>query len=87
MANWVNREKEIIPNFTIVRKPSAELRADQVDPFDYPVISPMIDELVQKNQSNPAMRNAEHKRWQSGVVLKVSEKAFGSGRLIPITRR
>jgi NAD+ synthase (glutamine-hydrolysing) len=58
-----------------------------VDPFDYEVISPQIEALVQNNQSNLAMRNAEHKRWQSGVILKVSEKAFGSGRMIPITRR
>jgi len=28
---------------------------------------------------------AEHKRFQHGVILKVSERAFGSGRLIPIT--
>jgi NAD+ synthase (glutamine-hydrolysing) len=87
LARWINRNKEIIPQFILDRKPSAELRHDQVDPFDYEVISPQIEALVQNNQSNLAMRNAEHKRWQSGVILKVSEKAFGSGRMIPITRR
>ncbi len=87
LARWVNREKEIIPQFILDRKPSAELRPDQVDPFDYDGISPEIEMLVRNNQSNQVMRNAEHKRWQSGVILKVSEKSFGSGRMIPITRR
>ena len=38
-------------------------------------------------RSDLALRRSEHKRWQMGVVLKVSPKAFGSGRMIPITRR
>jgi len=42
---------------------------------------------VQENLSNPALRRSEHKRWQMGVILKVSPKAFGTGRMIPITRR
>jgi hypothetical protein len=33
------------------------------------------------------MHISEHKRGQMGVALKVSEKAFGSGRLMPITRK
>jgi NAD+ synthase (glutamine-hydrolysing) len=32
------------------------------------------------------IRAAEHKRWQAGIVLKVSERAFGTGRLVPVTR-
>ena len=39
------------------------------------------------NRSSQAMRAAEHKRSQAGIVLKVSEKAFGPGRMIPITRK
>jgi NAD+ synthase (glutamine-hydrolysing) len=31
-------------------------------------------------------RAAEHKRWQHGVILKVSDRAFGTGRMVPITR-
>lgn len=77
----------LIPAFVFERPPSAELRPQQVDPFDYPVFSPRMELLVQANQSNPAMRHSEHKRWQAGVILKVSETAFGSGRLMPITRR
>jgi hypothetical protein len=47
----------------------------------------VLERLVRENRSDGGMRRAEHKRWQMGVVLKVSPKAFGSGRLMPITRR
>jgi NAD+ synthase (glutamine-hydrolysing) len=87
LARWINAEHQVIPSFTIERPPSAELRPDQVDPFDYPKIAPQMEQLVQANQSDRALRISEHKRWQFGVVLRVSKKAFGSGRMIPITRR
>lgn len=86
-----------IPAFVIERPPSAELRPAQVDPFDYAAESPVIDALVTGGTALPPaheaqrrfhamIRSAEHKRWQFGVVLKVSERAFGSGRMMPITR-
>jgi len=87
LARWINRENQVIPAFVIERPPSAELRPGQVDPFNYDEISPVLEDLVLANKSNPAMRFAEHKRWQMGVILKVSEKAFGTGRMIPITRK
>jgi len=88
LAEWINeRFKNVIPDFVISRKPSAELKEGQVDPFDYDAISPELEALMRGNQSNPAMRASEHKRWQMGLVLKVSEKAFGRGRLMPITRK
>ena len=64
-----------------------ELRPGQVDPFDYPVVGPRMEELVLLQRSDAALRRSEHKRWQMGVVLKVSRTAFGSGRMVPITRR
>ncbi len=75
------------PRFILERPPSAELRPGQVDPFDYPVVGPRMEELVLAQRSDAALRRSEHKRWQMGVVLKVSRTAFGSGRMIPITRR
>ena len=47
----------------------------------------VLERLVQESRGNAVMRRAEHKRWQMGVVLKVSATSFGSGRLMPITRR
>lgn len=87
LARWINRERDVIPRFTIERPPTAELKPGQVDPFDYDVVGPAMEQLVLENRSNPALRRSEHKRWQMGVVLKVTRKAFGTGRMIPITRR
>ena len=87
LANWINVGRNVIPPFVVERKPSAELRPDQVDPFDYDAIAPELEKLVLGNQSNAMMRASEHKRWQAGVILKVSEKSFGGGRMMPITRK
>lgn len=87
LAKWINGVRNSIPQFVMERKPSAELSENQVDPFDYSIISPEAEALVRNNQSNAAMRASEHKRWQAGVILKVSDKSFGMGRLMPITRK
>lgn len=87
LARWMQAKNPVMDAFILERPPSAELKPDQVDPFDYPKIAPVLEELVQHHRSNSALRRAEHKRWHMGIVLKVSEKAFGTGRLIPITRR
>ena len=87
-----------IPSFILDRPPSAELRPDQVDPFDYDRESPPIEALVQNQPPRDGahatdlaryrrlLRGAEHKRWQFGIALKVSERAFGTGRMMPVTR-
>ncbi len=87
LARWIDSVRGVMPPFTLERPPSAELRTDQVDPFDYSKVAPGLERLVQENRSDLALRRSEHKRWQMGVVLKVSEKSFGTGRMIPITRR
>jgi NAD+ synthase (glutamine-hydrolysing) len=87
LAHWINAQRGLIPPFILERPPSAELRPDQVDPFDYATVAPEMERLVRENRSNPTLRRSEHKRWQMGVVLKVSEKSFGTGRMVPITRR
>ncbi len=87
LSKWLHEQKGVIPRYILDRAPSAELKADQVDPFEYDTVAPAMEKLVQANQSNGPLRRSEHKRWQMGVILKVSEKAFGTGRMIPITRR
>jgi NAD+ synthase (glutamine-hydrolysing) len=87
LARWLNAQRRVIPDFILDRPPSAELKPDQVDPFDYPVVSPAIERLVQEDRSNPILRRTEYKRWSGGVILKVSARAFGWGRMMPITRR
>jgi len=95
LARWINlglnvgrlKVEGLIPAFVVARKPTAELREGQADPFDYEVVSPQMEEMVLADQANAMMRAGEHKRWQMGVVLKVSGRSFGRGRMFPITRR
>ena len=52
LANWVNENiSDVIPQNTIAKPPSAELAPNQVDPFDYDLISPLVDAMVEKNFS------------------------------------
>jgi len=48
VSKWVNQhyEKSIIPDNSINKLPSAELRPDQVDPFDYDIVSPLVDRII-----------------------------------------
>ena len=43
LSNWINQDNETIPNNIINKEPSAELAPNQVDPFDYDLISPIVD--------------------------------------------
>jgi len=48
VSRWINTHfnKNIIPQNTLNKPPSAELKPDQVDPFDYEVVSPLVDSLI-----------------------------------------
>ena len=41
----------IIPESCFSKIPSAELRANQFDPFDYAVVSPLVDEIIENRLS------------------------------------
>jgi NAD+ synthase (glutamine-hydrolysing) len=95
VARWYSSERGALPAFILEREPSAELQPGQVDPFDYPVVAPLLEALVQgapvpgSTGIEPwkrRLRTSEHKRFQHGIILKVSERAFGTGRLVPVTR-
>ncbi len=101
VARFLHKERGIIPAFILDRPPSAELRPGQVDPFDYDKAAPLAEALIQREAGGGGgslegapdeiarfrrlIHGAEHKRWQAGIVLKVSERAFGSGRMMPVT--
>ena len=86
---------------SITKSPSAELAPDQIDPFDYDVVSPLVDAIVEERKSPlelvkmgadqalvnslyQKIRNNEYKRRQAAPGLRVSSKAFGIGRRVPI---
>ena len=103
LSKWVNKNAgfERIPLSSIVKPPSAELRPEQVDPFDYDVVSPLVSSLIDDEKSpselikegadpelvkdiSNRIRINEYKRRQAAPGLKVTSKAFGMGRRVPI---
>jgi NAD+ synthase (glutamine-hydrolysing) len=54
LADYYNRRRkpEAIPRSSIEKIPSAELRPDQYDPFDYKIVSPLVDEIVENRRSS-----------------------------------
>ena len=51
LAKWINssKGKTIIPQNSIDKAPSAELRENQYDPFDYEIIAPLVDLIINDN--------------------------------------
>jgi len=107
LARWVNRSREIIPNASITKAPSAELRPNQTDQDSLPpyeLLDAILDEYVVKGRSvteiirsgydEQTVRRVvrlidlnEYKRRQAAPGIKVTSKAFGVGRRIPIAQR
>lgn len=53
VARWYNQWRgfEVIPERIFTKIPTAELRPGQVDPFDYPVVSPLVDLIIVEHKS------------------------------------
>src|SRR4051812_30625283 len=107
LAQYINRDKEIIPANILSKAPSAELRPGQKDSDslpDYPVLDkvlyqyielcmgpkeiiaqgydkPLVDRIVKLVNTN------EYKRNQFCPIIRVSTKAFGVGRRLPIVAK
>jgi NAD+ synthase (glutamine-hydrolysing) len=99
--------KHVIPERTLTRPPSAELRADQTDqdtlpPYD--VLDPILRLYVEEDRSVSEIAElgyetdlvrrivamvdrAEYKRRQSPPGIKITPRAFGKDRRLPITNR
>jgi NAD+ synthase (glutamine-hydrolysing) len=107
IAKWINREREIIPDSTITKPPSAELRPNQCDqdslpPYDvldaildlYVVQMKSMSDIIAAGFDEATVRRvirlidlSEYKRRQAAPGLKVTTKAFGMGRRMPIAQR
>mgnify|MGYP001168268710 FL=1 len=106
LSRWINEtsKEAVIPENSINKAPSAELRPDQVDPFDYDIVSPLVSALID-NEKSPSelidngtdsdlvqsiskrIRMNEYKRRQAAPGLRVTSKAFGMGRRVPIINK
>jgi len=107
LARFMNREQELIPENTLTKPPSAELRPGQRDEDSLPpyalldrILEGFIEaglstqELVAQGLPEPIVRQvlsrvaaSEYKRRQAAPGLKISPKAFGYGRRMPIAAR
>jgi NAD+ synthetase len=107
LSRWINRDREIIPESTIEKAPSAELRPNQKDqdtlpPYDLldailalyveenlpvsAIVARGHDEAIVRRITTMIDRN-EYKREQAAPGLKVTGRAFGMGRRLPIAQR
>ncbi len=104
LARHINRGKEIIPQNSILKPPSAELKPNQCDqdslpPYDvldgilkaYVEDTRGIDEIIRMGFDEKVVREIirkvnrnEYKRRQAAPGIKVTSRAFGSGRRMPI---
>lgn len=107
LARYINRNEELIPENSIVKPPSAELRPDQKDtdslpPYDvldsilfhYIEDKLSLDEICAKGHERAIVTRTiqmvnrnEYKRFQSPPILRISGKAFGFGRRMPLVAK
>ncbi len=104
LAQYINKDSEIIPQNTIVKPPSAELRPNQKDSDslpEYDILDKVLYQYIEKRQGPKELMALgfdetlvkrilrlvninEFKREQTAPVIRVSSKAFGTGRRMPI---
>jgi NAD+ synthase (glutamine-hydrolysing) len=103
----VNSGRELIPNSTLQKPPSAELRHNQRDTDDLPEygqLDPVLKLYIEDGKSAEdivaaghakevvektiaLVERSEYKRRQAPVGIRVTSKAFGTGRRFPIARK
>jgi NAD+ synthase (glutamine-hydrolysing) len=107
LSRFINKDGEVIPENTIVKPPSAELRPDQKDTDslpDYAELDEMLFNYIELNKSPKEIvamgfsesvvsrvirlvNMNEYKRFQAAPILRISSKAFGFGRKMPLVAR
>ncbi|MBP7273442.1 MAG: NAD+ synthase [Saprospiraceae bacterium] len=107
LANYINKDEVVIPQNSISKPPSAELRPGQKDtdslpPYD--ILDPILYQYIEQRQGPREIINLgfdealvkrilrlvninEFKREQAPPVLRISNKAFGMGRRMPIVAK
>ncbi len=107
LARYLNRNGELIPENSIVKPPSAELRPDQKDSDslpEYELLDAILFQYIEQKLSaseiiaqgfdaevvNKTLRLVnmnEYKRFQTPPILRISSKAFGFGRKMPLVAK
>ena len=104
LANYINKDSEVIPLSTLTKPPSAELRPNQKDSDslpEYDILDKVLYQYIEKRQGPKELiamgfdeklvarilrlvNINEFKREQTAPVIRISSKAFGTGRRMPI---
>jgi NAD+ synthase (glutamine-hydrolysing) len=107
LAEFINRNEEIIPRNIITKQPSAELRPGQLDSDslpDYAILDNILFKYIELQKPAETIiregadretvmkvirliNSNEYKRYQAPPVLRISSKAFGSGRVMPLVAK
>lgn len=108
LSHYVNSRHPVIPQATLEKPPSAELRPDQKDSDSLPpyeTLDAVLEDYVEDAHSVERIARdrgfdlevvrrvvrmvdrAEYKRQQSAPGIKISAKAFGYGRRLPIAAK
>jgi NAD+ synthase (glutamine-hydrolysing) len=107
LARWRNEQAgyDLIPQNTLDKPPSAELRADQKDTDSLPpyeILDPILQAYVEEDRGVAEIARlgydaatvqriitlvdrSEYKRRQAPPGVKITERAFGRDRRLPIT--
>ena len=104
LAQYVNRNREVIPNNILIKPPSAELRPGQKDSDslpEYAVLDKILYQYIELQKDPQQIKDLgfdaavvdrilkmvnvnEYKRNQFCPIIRISPKAFGVGRRMPI---
>jgi NAD+ synthase/NAD+ synthase (glutamine-hydrolysing) len=108
LSHYVNSRNAVIPQSTLEKPPSAELRPGQMDsdtlpPYD--VLDSILEDYVEDYHTAEQIaadrgfdlklvrdvirmiERSEYKRQQAAPGLKITPKAFGMGRRVPIAQK
>ena len=107
LAEFINREKKIIPENILTKPPSAELKPDQKDTDSLPAYEKLdqilyayieqqksMEEIIAEGMEKKLVERIiglvnqnEYKRYQTPPILRISSKAFGVGRRMPLVAK
>jgi NAD+ synthase (glutamine-hydrolysing) len=108
LSRYVNSRRPVIPQDTLEKPPSAELRHDQKDSDSLPpyeILDAVLEDYVEDAHTAERIAadhsfdievvrrvlrmvdRAEYKRQQAAPGIKISPKAFGYGRRLPIAAK
>lgn len=92
LAQYYNEKtKSVIPETVLTRYPTAELKEEQIDPFDYGIVSPLVDLIVEEHTSREKLINLGYDQELVDDILnrlyKNEYKRRQAAPVIKVTRK